>query len=194
MIEGDNCAYVIGENIKPSSCRSWYSCAQCEVPTKTVLYLKGLCPLDVEWYYDDQFYVYGTKSGRPHFRGIRNSEVTYDNVTEKWSIWSLAYKDKNFKLTTVKKMSFDVPLGSHNWMVEADGAHCFHNAGTTVRLTFSDCFPNQYTCNNGQCIPLRFVFSSAQRVRMYSMVYFSAKSAIQLSIVRTNRMKCIVII
>ena len=57
-------------------------------------------------------------------------------------------------LSTVRKMTFDVPLGSHEWVVEAEGAHCFHSANTTVRLTFSDCYPNMYTCNNGQCIPL----------------------------------------
>ena len=49
LIEGDECAYIIGQNVKSSNCRSWYSCAQCEIPTKTVIYLKGLCPLDIEW-------------------------------------------------------------------------------------------------------------------------------------------------
>ena len=48
-IEGEDCAYVIGENVKPSSCRTWYSCAECQFPSKKVLYLKGLCPLDTEW-------------------------------------------------------------------------------------------------------------------------------------------------
>ena len=48
-IEGENCAYVIGDNVKPSSCRTWYSCAECQFPAKKTLYLKGLCPLDTEW-------------------------------------------------------------------------------------------------------------------------------------------------
>ena len=48
-IEGENCAYVIGDNVKPSSCRTWYSCAECQFPAKKTLYLKGLCPLDSEW-------------------------------------------------------------------------------------------------------------------------------------------------
>ena len=55
---------------------------------------------------------------------------------------------------TVRKMKFHLPLGSHEWTLEADNAHCGHTAGHISRLTFSDCFPNKYTCNSGHCIPL----------------------------------------
>ena len=118
-------------------------------------YFPYISPLQFR-YYDHEFYVFGTHQGRPHFKGIRNSEIKYNNITEKWTLSSLA--NEEMSLSTVKKMAFNVPLGSHEWVVEAEGAHCFHSANTTVRLTFSDCYPNKYTCNNGQCIPLRSVY------------------------------------
>ena len=53
-------------------------------PAKRLL-IKGVCGKDVENnFYDFDFGVYGTKNGRPMFRGSKNSNLFYDSGTGKW--------------------------------------------------------------------------------------------------------------
>ena len=53
-------------------------------PAKRLL-IKGVCGKDVENnFYDFDFGVYGTKNGRPLFRGSKNSNLFYDSGTGKW--------------------------------------------------------------------------------------------------------------
>ena len=70
-----NCAYVLGNQVFPEECVSSVACGVCilgeknEIP-KTVIKLKGICGEDL-WrkkLYDLDYYVYGVKNGRPHFR------------------------------------------------------------------------------------------------------------------------------
>ena len=40
------------------------------------------------------------------------------------------------------------------WFVMEDDGLCGLTNGSVVNLTFSMCYPDKYTCNTGECIPL----------------------------------------
>jgi hypothetical protein len=148
-----DCAYVVGDSIKAGGCRSWYPCAHCKLPPKTVVHLKGLCSSDIEWYYDTKYYPYGTIGGKPHFKGTMKSHIYYNATNEKWYLASLRHPTKY--ISTIVKMPFDVPFGTHKWYLETENSLCSKHEGHIQELTYSKCFPNKYTCNSGKCIPLR---------------------------------------
>lgn len=49
---------------------SRFSCGYCSLPKKELLKLKGICYEDVErdFFYDFDYYIYGQRNGKPHFR------------------------------------------------------------------------------------------------------------------------------
>ena len=62
-----------------------FPCGICILPPAKRLLIKGVCGKDVENnFYDFDFGVYGTKNGRPLFRGSKNSNLFYDSETGKW--------------------------------------------------------------------------------------------------------------
>ena len=45
-----------------------------------------------------------------------------------------------------------IPIGTHSWEVGSKSAVCDKAAGALHELTFSTCYPDKYTCNDGSCI------------------------------------------
>ena len=45
-----------------------------------------------------------------------------------------------------------IPIGTHNWEVGSKAAVCDKRQGDWHELTFSICYPDKYTCNDGSCI------------------------------------------
>ena len=45
-----------------------------------------------------------------------------------------------------------IPIGTHSWEVGSKSAVCDKAAGALHELTFSTCYPDMYTCNDGSCI------------------------------------------
>ena len=59
-----------------------FPCGICILPPAKRLLIKGVCANDVEYdYYDFDFAVYGTKNGRPMFRGSQNSVMFFESKT-----------------------------------------------------------------------------------------------------------------
>ena len=48
----------------------------------------------------------------------------------------------------------DFPIGSRGWELKNDNAYCNKLRGQKVHLTFSQCYPNKFTCESGHCISL----------------------------------------
>ena len=65
--ESENCAYIQGGKISPASCDGRSPCGICKIPEKKVLYLKGLCEDDND-FYDNQYYIHGSQNDRPFFQ------------------------------------------------------------------------------------------------------------------------------
>ena len=52
------------------------------------------------------------------------------------------------------------PIGRNSWKIVSTLENiCGHVANTTIDLTLSSCYPDKFTCDNGDCIPLRLVVS-----------------------------------
>ena len=70
-------------------------------------------------------------------------------------------------------------LGTHVWEVTEDFAICKLMKNQTLELTFSQCYPNKYTCNNGDCINLRLVWSilkiNVTFQSIYQLIFYSDK-------------------
>ena len=48
----------------------------------------------------------------------------------------------------------DFPMGRKKWNLAEGATFCNHNIGDFIELTFSQCYPDKFTCDSGQCIPL----------------------------------------
>ena len=78
----------------------------------------------------------------------------YDLESSKWILQSL--RDPKMFIRTVEKLPEDLPIGTHDWEIPETDALCKKKIGDVVELTMSQCYPNMYTCNNGDCITLRY--------------------------------------
>lgn len=149
-----DCSSVFGDRIERLACAERFPCGLCKLPSGKRLLIKGVCAKDVEYNFDFDFGVYGTKNGKPLFRGSQNSMMYFDKDTFKWRLQSL--RDPLKYIQTVSRLPEDLPIGTHNWEVSEDDTMCKLRKGQILELTMSQCFPNKYTCNNGDCIDLRY--------------------------------------
>ena len=70
-----NCVYVLGDKVFPEECTQAAACGICKLGTatdipNTIIKMKGVCEDDLlrKKNYDLDYYIYGVKNGRPHFR------------------------------------------------------------------------------------------------------------------------------
>ena len=152
---GDNgCALISGHRARLKACTGTASCGVCMLQPLTRIALKGLCKwnTDVDKDYDIFYYVRGQMNGQPHFNGIMNSHIYFDDIAETWRLQSLRNPQRFVLLSN--NVVGALPLGTKKWTVGSDEALCGYSNGTELDLTFSTCFPNKFTCNDGTCIPL----------------------------------------
>ena len=88
------CPYVFGDRVEKGLCEVKFPCGLCQLPPAKRLLIKGVCAKDVEYNYDFDFGIYGTKNGRPMFRGSQNSIMFFDLDTSKWRLQSLRNPNK----------------------------------------------------------------------------------------------------
>ncbi len=80
-----------------------------------------------------------------------NSELYYEPANNTWRLQSLRRPEKYVLLSPPSHI---LPIGSWNWAMGSDAALCGKDKGEILELTFSLCYPEKYTCNDGSCIPL----------------------------------------
>lgn len=66
-------------------------------------------------------------------------------------------RDPSKRLETLNKMHESLPLGTNSWLVVTDEGVCKMRIGQVLNLTLTTCFPNKFTCDDGQCTDLRSV-------------------------------------
>ncbi len=86
-------------------------------------------------------------------RGVRNSHIYFDSSVKRWRLQSLRHPTKF--LDMAEKKTHVLPIGTHDWAVGADVALCDKDPPEEIELTFSRCYPDMYSCDSGDCIPLR---------------------------------------
>ena len=65
---GQNCLYNWGQDTYSAFCIQNRACGVCDLPSDQIVYLKGLCPDNIDRLYDVQYYIDGIRNGRPYFR------------------------------------------------------------------------------------------------------------------------------
>ena len=151
--DGLDCCYLFGIRVECTACSSKFPCGICELPQNKLLYLKGLCEDDIQGLYDVQYYVHGLHDGLPHFRGLTKSHIYFNASAQRWHLQSLL--DPDSYIITDVKFTDQIPIGTHKWMVATENGLCKMRSGLVTELTFSQCYPEKYTCNSGHCIALR---------------------------------------
>ena len=154
-----NCIYMFdSRQIELEQCDNPMACGVCDLnkvygtEAGQYLKLKGICEEELFHVYDLDYYVFGTFHSRPLFKGISLSYMHYNDTDERWYIRSLREPSKY--LVTVRQIPVDLPTGTWMWRVGSEGSICGLAEGELRELTFSRCFPNKYTCDSGDCIPL----------------------------------------
>ena len=64
----NQCFFMSGYNITTWYCNVGSPCGICKIPSKELLYLKGLCKHNMDAMYDFVYYVDGLVNNRPHFK------------------------------------------------------------------------------------------------------------------------------
>ena len=72
----------------------------------------------------------------------------YECNSGTWMLQSVLDSNKTLELNG------DLPIGVRNWELKNDYAYCNQKSGYKVNLTFSQCYPNKFTCGTGHCISL----------------------------------------
>ncbi len=62
------CSYLFGGRVETLACESKFACGYCYLPKNKLVYMKGLCAEDIENLYDTEYYIHGTRDGRPYFK------------------------------------------------------------------------------------------------------------------------------
>ena len=73
--------------------------------------------------------------------------IDYNNDRSKWEIKHKEFPDKTVSLLGNPRR----PFGKHIW--EAASYECNFNKNQSLRLQLSACFEDQFTCDDGTCIP-----------------------------------------
>ena len=76
----------------------------------------------------------------------------FNAKSKRWTLESLVNPEKFIE--TESDFSNLIPIGTHNWKTGSANSLCGSFKGTVTELSFSQCYPNKYTCNSGDCIPL----------------------------------------
>ena len=89
----------------------------------------------------------------------------YEKSSAKWILQSLHMPQKYIQ--TLERLPEELPIGTHNWQITLEDAMCGLKANESMELTISQCYPNMYTCNNGDCIELRYI--TTLRFKLYKI-------------------------
>ena len=123
----------------------------CENTRRFVGKLYGLCK---ESRFDKIFLMTQEPTGvdneqRRSFSGNYGWELSWDDKLKAWKLFS-----KKFPETYATQSSSDYPLGRKTWAVFDD--KCNIKGGMEeLLLTFSACEKDEFTCDSGNCIPMK---------------------------------------
>ena len=91
------------------------------------------------------------KLGHDHIAvGTTGWVLDYNRGVEKWQISHYYFKDMTVTLMDVSRR----PFGKQNW--EVGNYTCNMGKTKTMELQLSNCGKDEFTCNDGSCVPIEF--------------------------------------
>ncbi|XP_053626447.2 uncharacterized protein [Cherax quadricarinatus] len=118
------------------------TCAVCTFRNVTLLTLRGLCQDSV---FDHIYIINGERNDKPLFDGTSHTYIYWNNVT--WMMRDMMNQRVYATMETTKIMQY--PLGVHKWSIIGDTCSTSHQH----QLLLTACQVNQYTCDDGTCVP-----------------------------------------
>ena len=118
----------------------------CHFPTRPYLLLRGLCRdsnID-RMYLPQNDPVHGDLT-------IYGLEDTTIQVKDKQ--WTLSVTPENTSAST-EAVTTSFVLGKHTWRVEGDSYDCDKGQPYTTTLKLTGCREEEFTCSDGQCVPM----------------------------------------
>ena len=88
------------------------------------------------------------------YRSNGQSQIYFDKEKNKWKL--VSHTPPFLHLLMDRSGLNVVPVGRNTWKImSGDGELCGKSDNSSISLTLSSCFPNKFTCDNGDCIQLR---------------------------------------
>ena len=120
-------------------------CFSCKFDSNSRLFIKGLCFIDAS---DSLVFVKGYKNNKPYFHGIYGMFMFFED-----SQWKLFNVVTNRTIATLfNNQNNFYPIGRHEWKIANE--YCDFSKNDIKKIGLSTCKPDQFMCNDGECIPI----------------------------------------
>ena len=133
-------------NLYQESC-SYKMCTACEIPTShetiPLLSLKGLCEHS---FFDKVQYDAETQI---HFVGMGKSVIKFNFLH---NVWEIRNVNNAFVKATSSASFSSLAIGTFVWNITND-TRC-SSQDSSMPLSLSGCYEDQFSCNNGHCIDI----------------------------------------
>ncbi|KAK7081121.1 hypothetical protein SK128_027947 [Halocaridina rubra] len=138
----ENCAFIRQDGMIDDDC-AWRRCAMCIFTQPQRFIMRGTCERELRNAY---FVAYQEAFGELVFKGYGSYYIVKEN-------WTWIYKDtvEELIIATMEPHEIDYPMGRRWWNLEREVCGM---KGGKKRLLLTPCKDDQYTCDDGTCIPL----------------------------------------
>ena len=133
-------------------------CTTCEIPTSSLLNLKGMCEYSA---FDKIYQVHYDAESQIHYIGTEKSVIKYNFKSNEWEIRNV---NNDFVKATSSASFATFAIGTLMWNITND-TRC-STKDSSLLLSLSGCNEVQFSCNNGLCINIenRSVINSHVRL------------------------------
>ena len=140
LMTGDEEPSLNTNSLQPWGCKSQL-CTLCKTSPKQ-FYLRGSLEPDI-----DQIYAmeHSQGGGKFNFVGATRNSMEYNNETLRWELMNLK---KGIVMASRNDSHGKPPIGIYPWLDT--------RSGLLLNLSFTTCGPEEFSCSNGDCIPLSF--------------------------------------
>ena len=126
-------------------------CAVCKIESQPVFTMKGFCYVgEADW---NNYISIDNEHPLNFYEGYKKTNILFNKTVKKWSISTKKGLSQKFVAELyVNEFMSKYPIGRHKWFVQDPICDI---KDSRYALTISVCnFPNQFTCDSGNCISL----------------------------------------
>ncbi|XP_066941354.1 uncharacterized protein [Macrobrachium rosenbergii] len=141
----ENCAAIQPDGVIDDDC-AWIRCALCTFNEPQRFIIRGTCETELRNVY---FVAYQEEFGGLVFKSYGSYHIRRENGT-----WYYVDTVNGGTIASMEPFDLDYPMGRRWWLLEKD--LCQEKKGQRKRLLLSPCSDDQFTCDDGTCVPLPF--------------------------------------
>ena len=132
------------------SCKSYHTSCPCSYPAQPILRLRGLCEKSLM---ENEYTLKQLpfNPGNMIILGGKTARIEYNDTSSQWIMTDAWYGVR--AVSRAPKLSY--LLGKHKWTISNDYFDCNEAQQYTTVLKLTGCNPEgDFTCDDGQCIPM----------------------------------------